>query len=115
MHEYYMSILKIRLGTEIYNSIYEKVYESDYFLNVAIKFKSNSKFPNFLQILTLTRADLRLKNRFNMNSDLMEALFILHFFHEKINKDFSLCDEENLTLLQNDLFYYYENNIYNAS
>lgn len=112
LHDYYVSILRIRLGTEIYNNLCEKIVESEYYQNVAIKFKSFSKFPDFLQILMLTNSDLKLKNRGNKNIDLLEALIILNFLHTKINQNFSICSEENLILLQRDLFNYYENNIY---
>lgn len=111
-HEYYVSILRIRLGRDIYNNLYEKIVESEYYLNVAIKFRSFSKFPDFLQILMLTNSNPKHKNRINKNADLLEALIILNFLHTKINLNFSVCSEENLILLQKNLFNYYENNIY---
>lgn len=111
-HEYYMSILKIRLGEGIYESVYKKVYTSEYYTQVALKYSLISKFPDYLQVLLISNADLNQKNRLHINIDLMESLILLQFLHENINKDYLIESEESMLALQKDIFNGFENCIY---
>ncbi len=112
MHEYYMSILKIRLGEGIYEAVYKKVYTSDYYTQVAAKYSILTKFPDYLQMLLISNADLNQKNRLHINIDLMETLVLLQFLHENINLEYVVETEESMLALQKDIFNGFENCIY---
>ena len=90
MHEYYMSILKIRLGEGIYEAVYKKVYTSDYYTQVAAKYSILTKFPDYLQMLLISNADLKqphyLLNTFELYNILDQTLDQLFSFLE-INID----------------------------
>jgi hypothetical protein len=112
MHEYYMSILKIRLGEGIYEAVYKKVYTSDYYIQGAAKYSILTKFPDYLQMLLISKADLNQKNRLHINIDLMETLVLLQFLHETINMEYNIEAEESMLALQKDIFNGFENCIY---
>ncbi len=111
-HEYYISILKIRLGEDIYDSVYKKVYTSEYYSQVVIKFRKISKFPDYLQIMLISNANLNQKNKLHINLDLLEAIILLKFLNEKINIEYSIESEESIIALQKDIFNGFENCIY---
>jgi hypothetical protein len=107
-----MSILKIRLGEGIYEAVYKKVYTSDYYIQVAAKYSILTKFPDYLQMLLISKADLNQKNRLHINIDLMETLVLLQFLHETINMEYNIEAEESMLALQKDIFNGFENCIY---
>lgn len=102
--EYYISILRLRIGQIKFSIILHEVYNSKYFELILKKYQESPKIPNVEFFILITGEDFTSNNPIKININGLYQILFLNRFNESINPNFELASEEEMIEYLNKLF-----------